>query len=166
VQVSEPDAAFHRDDAARLFPEGQSVNRRPSGKPRPDGSTQALVRRHAALFERRVGAAYPVNWQKECAIVKRLLATYPPERIEALQDAYFAAGDDSFAAEGGFTVGVFANQVPRLLVAGAGQTSRGFPRPDLMSFDEFCLWKRGREPAEMPEIVREALRREWSAVHG
>lgn len=62
------------------------------------------------------------------------------------QDAFFTQGDNSWAHEAGFTVGVFSTQVPKLATSSVEAPTDGsaIPKPEEMDFEEFCHWKRGQ----------------------
>lgn len=109
-------------NTARAPAREQKINTTREGRPAPrppekNPDILPLLSRHAEAYRNTVGAAFPVAWAKDGAIVKRLLKTYSRSDIELLQDAFFAQKADSQAARRGYTVAQFAYEAPALLAA-------------------------------------------------
>lgn len=77
-----------------------------------------LLTRFDEEFTKRFGERAPIQGAKDAATMKRLLATRDAQRIEELIVAFFRL-DDEFVSKSGYTVGVFASQIGKLIVDGA-----------------------------------------------
>lgn len=64
-------------------------------------------------FKARFQAPYNVT-AKDAALVKRLLGTYPLEKLKELSEQFFES-DDPFIVRAGRTIGVFSSQVNKLI---------------------------------------------------
>ena len=65
-------------------------------------------------YQSAVGEKYHVNGGKDGAVVKRLLATYDLPKLKELGEKFFASRDD-FILKAGFSIGVFASQINKLV---------------------------------------------------
>lgn len=66
-------------------------------------------------FEDKIGDPYNINWPKDGAIAKRLLAVYPLDKLKSLWKIFLTLDDDHFIKKAGFTIGVFGSQINKLL---------------------------------------------------
>jgi hypothetical protein len=66
------------------------------------------------LYQKKVGAKYPVNGGKDGALLKQLRAIYSDEDITRFMRAYFEM-DDPFFAETGWSLGCFRSCLPKVI---------------------------------------------------
>jgi hypothetical protein len=62
-----------------------------------------------------------IDGSKDAGIMHRLLATYPPDRLQTLIDQFFALDDNFIREKTGYTVAAFSTRIPAMLSA------RGLP---------------------------------------
>jgi hypothetical protein len=120
-----------KEETVRL-PDKAKARTRARARGRPDPEVRRLLLRHGEMYRERVGAPYPFSWGKDGACMKRLLATYEPSDVEAIQDAYFAQALDSFAGKSGYTVAEMAREAPGLMALVAAERSLDDERRELL----------------------------------
>jgi hypothetical protein len=82
-------------------------------------------------YQERTCAPYHLNGGKEGALVKRMLATYGYDRLEAMARA-FLRSEDQFIIKAGRTIGVLSSQANRLAADSASR-----PEPTIIPSEEF-----------------------------
>ncbi len=66
------------------------------------------------LYQRKIGARYPVNGGKDGKLLKDLRAIYSDMEIEAFMAAFFLM-DDPFFREAGYSLGCFRACLPKVI---------------------------------------------------
>jgi hypothetical protein len=80
-----------------------------------------------AWAKKHGGRKYPVAGAKEMSILKRLLKSTSFEDLVGFLPGYFAS-KDPFVVNNGFTIGIFASQVPRLVSSRTRTSSKDAER--------------------------------------
>lgn len=127
------------------------VSKKQERVPRQESNVKRLIKRHAEIYEKVVGAPYLVVWGRDGACLKRLLKTYSAEDVEMLQDMYLEQPVDSFAGKQGYTITEFSREAPALMTRLQAERSLG---PDDMALVE-GLQKRGVGRETAVALVRE-----------
>lgn len=95
---------------------GTQLNRKDQerGAPKEPAPTTRLLAAFDTLHKQRLGERAVIHGGKDAAILARLCKTHSPQLIEFLMADFFASGDE-FIRKAGYTVGVFASQMGKLL---------------------------------------------------
>lgn len=97
---------------------GSTLNKQNKTKTKVSNDTdpriKILIDHYYNLFQSKFDEKPNINGAKDGALFKDLLKKYDEDKIKALLIAFFEI-DDKFIQQSGYTVGVFANQVNRLL---------------------------------------------------
>jgi len=76
--------------------------------------SKQLLTTFDVLYQRKIGARYPVNGGKDGALLKGLRAIYSDMEIEAFMAAYFTM-EDPFFREAGYSLGCFRACLPKVI---------------------------------------------------
>ena len=76
--------------------------------------SKQLLTTFDTLYQRKIGARYPVNGGKDGKLLKALRAIYSDMEIEAFMAAYFTM-DDPFFRETGYSLGCFRSCLPKFI---------------------------------------------------
>jgi hypothetical protein len=88
--------------------------------------TLELLSYFAQCHEQRTGAPYMINYGKEGAAFKAMLAIYGPDKLKDIINAFFQSKDE-FIHKAGFTVGVMRSQINKLAASLAAPKARTAP---------------------------------------
>ncbi len=86
-----------------------------SGKPNP--AVKIIIDYYHEKFVGRFGEKPVINGKKDGAIIKGLLGTYGADKLKGLVDRFFES-TDQFIVGSGYTIGVFASQINKLIAGG------------------------------------------------
>ena len=82
----------------------------------PSSSTTSFLRYYSEQFEQAFKEKPNVNYAKDGAISKKLLAQYGEEKLQGLLLEFFSSQDD-FILKTGYTIGVFSSVLNKLLTS-------------------------------------------------
>lgn len=80
-----------------------------------DPNVKIFIDYYHDRFLSRFGEKPFINGGKDGLIVKRLLSTYGLEKLKGLLDAFFDSRDPYIMRAGGYTIGMFATQINKLI---------------------------------------------------
>jgi len=89
----------------------------------PDSRVTEFLKYHGEMFKGRFGATYKANFGKDGAIVKRLLKTDSLEDLKKYDEVFFRM-KDPFIEGSGYTLGIFENQINKIVVESKKKESK------------------------------------------
>lgn len=84
-------------------------------------AVKVIIDYYHGKFVGKFGEKPVISGKKDGAIIKGLLGTYGQEKLKGLIDLFFES-TDQFIVDSGYTVGVFASQVNKLIAGGCKNT--------------------------------------------
>jgi hypothetical protein len=90
----------------------------------PDPRVKEFITFWFTEYQKRFSDPYLIN-VKDAAQTKRLLGTHSVERLKELALQFLASKDPWVQTNGGFTIGVFASQINKLISTHRSQTNMG-----------------------------------------
>lgn len=87
--------------------------------------TSSFLRFYSEQFELLFSEKPSINFGKDGAITKKLLAQYGEEKLRGLLQDFFKSGDN-FIVKSGHTIGVFSSVINKLIVARSDPNPRSF----------------------------------------
>ena len=85
--------------------------------------TQDCLKYFYASYKTVLGSEYVANFAKDGSLFKSMLRVLPPEVIKSRIDTFFKS-EDKFIQEAGYTTGVFASQINKLIRSEGSELNR------------------------------------------